>query len=366
MYKIGIDLGYGEVKAVNQQGKSMIFPSIVGLGHDRQSEILAQNTKGLDALHVRLGDEEFFVGELARRESLAGASITLEANKIHLPETRVLLATAAALLAPADMSAIHLATGLPLEEYSAQKNDFYRYLKNFWATVHFLGGPMEGESKTIRFADVTIIPQGLSAMQLAIYDGTRPRFDDVTQTGNLFALIDVGFRTTDFAVVEIGSNKRPLLRRDLCGTVNVGVASTYRPLQQAFNKITGSVLEERNIPHILSEGTIFHRGQEIDLQEDIQKNTVASGAGDSQPRVVGLAVGGRSYPAAFLSRRRWESDGRSSGQFASHDHADEGCADGQCPRILGCGQDQGAGPVPSGTGNRFVMGDGQVYDQCTR
>ncbi|MZP31178.1 StbA family protein [Heliobacterium undosum] len=271
MFKIGIDLGYGEVKGINENGRRVLFPSLVGLGHDRNSDLFGTDAESMDALHVKIGDEDYFVGNLARKESLAGASVTLEANKINLPETRVLMATAAALLLPQGIMPVHLATGLPLEEYESQKAEFHRYLNNFIATVQFLGGPMQGETRTVRFLDVTIIPQGLSAMQLALYDNNKPKFDEVARPGNLFALIDVGFRTTDFAVVEIGQNKRPMLRKELCGTANVGMSSIYRPLQQAFNKMTGRILEERHIPRILEEGKMFFRGKEIDLRDGIRK-----------------------------------------------------------------------------------------------
>lgn len=32
MFKLGVDLGYGYVKAVSESGKKVLFPSLVGSG----------------------------------------------------------------------------------------------------------------------------------------------------------------------------------------------------------------------------------------------------------------------------------------------------------------------------------------------
>lgn len=35
MFKIGLDLGYGYVKGVNEAGKGIVFPSLVSAAYDR-------------------------------------------------------------------------------------------------------------------------------------------------------------------------------------------------------------------------------------------------------------------------------------------------------------------------------------------
>ena len=124
--KIGLDLGYGQTKAMNDRGESVVFPSVVGTGHARPLEnALGPNDRPQETdldLVIRDMEQEdhLFVGELAQREC-RDMSYAFADNKISHPNTRGLLLAACAMLNPYNES-IELVTGLPIQHYHSKKD----------------------------------------------------------------------------------------------------------------------------------------------------------------------------------------------------------------------------------------------------
>ena len=85
-----------------------------------------------------------------------------------------------------------------------------------------------------------VFPQGASAIFSALinHEGkyTYPQF---MNNGSLVGLIDIGFRTTDFVVVEIQENGSFIPKAKLSGTVDDGVNNLYRDIRQAYKTQTG-------------------------------------------------------------------------------------------------------------------------------
>lgn len=127
------------------------------------------------------------MGELARR-GVMGTSFTLEAWKISHQNTRALLATAVALLAPPGVPTIHLATGLPYADYRHQRQAMEEMLKAFRAEVEFLGGPLTGEALSLRFHQITVFPQAAGAVYASLDTQT------LAQVAGSGRLISVGGR----------------------------------------------------------------------------------------------------------------------------------------------------------------------------
>lgn len=257
MYKVSIDLGYGWTKALSQEGGAVSFPSVVGPGHDRMPELVSPDPADI---HVEVDGEEFFVGELARKESLGG-TFTLERNKIRHRSTSVLLATAAAMTVPGSVPQVFLATGLPVLDYAAQKEEMENFLSSFRARVRFIEGPLAGEVREVRFARVLVFPQAAGAVYSVLRspDG-RVRYGDFLKDGSMIGAVDVGFKTTDFVVFEAGRSLK--LRSDLCGTVDAGVYDLYRPLMMAFTRKTGGRLDDTEVEELVRDGSIFYAGRE--------------------------------------------------------------------------------------------------------
>ena len=119
VFKIGLDLGYGYVKGVNEAGKTVLFPSLVGNAYQRNLiGLFGQNLNNLiENMHVVLRNgkeeqEEYFIGDLARREG-RNVSYAFDENKINHPNTKAVLASASALLFPSNDEPVHIVSGLP-------------------------------------------------------------------------------------------------------------------------------------------------------------------------------------------------------------------------------------------------------------
>ncbi|KKM13028.1 hypothetical protein SY88_00195 [Clostridiales bacterium PH28_bin88] len=263
---ISVDVGYGFTKAISEYQRSVVFPSLVAPGQDRSMEgIFGAGQSGLDCLHVRVNGQEFFVGDLARRGGM-GASFTLETWKIGHQNTRVLLATAVALLAPAGVSSVHLATGLPYEDYRHQRHAMEEMLKTFRAEVEFLGGPLIGERRSIRFHQTTVFPQAAGAVYASLDTQTLAQ---VAGSGRLISVVDMGYKTTDVVTFEAGQAFR--LRPDLSGTVDQGMNDLERHVLAVFTERTGRRLDPARAGRLLAEGGAVVTGKFLDLGEEINR-----------------------------------------------------------------------------------------------
>lgn len=262
MFKIAIDLGYGYVKGVNEAGERVSFPSLVGPGRSLALRgVLGGGEEARYQVTLAEGGKcrEYFVGELAREECPT-ASYAFQENKITHPHTRVLLATAAALLTrEAGEEPVQLATGLPLQHFLGQRQEFQAFLEGFRAQVR-LGG--EERPRPVSFARVTLFPQGAGAMLEAGLER------DLLLPGTYLGLVDVGFRTTDFVVYQAAERFVP--RPSLCGTVEVGMADLEKAAQAAFAEQAGATLDLLAVQAAMATGRVYYAGRDYDLREAVE------------------------------------------------------------------------------------------------
>lgn len=265
MFKIGLDLGYGYVKGVNEAGKVAVFPSLVGNAYERPLKSLFEynQEKVMDNMHLVLmnGEKlEFFIGELARRES-RNVSYAFDQNKINHPNTRALLAAASILLFPAEDLPVHLVTGLPLEEYIHKKDEFKEMLKGYKVLACFKG---DERVKVVKFDKITIFPQAAGAVYYAIWGDLQ----NYLIKGSYLGLIDIGFKTTDFIVFLV--DNRLVLREDLSGTIDVGISSLYNMADKLFTQKTGGKLDVPELIRLICDNRIFFRGRELDFSKELK------------------------------------------------------------------------------------------------
>ena len=195
---IGIDLGFGFVKATNGE-KDYIFPSVVGAGQDLtyRSE-LTTYVEPIENLSVSVDGKKYFVGDLAIRQSEI-LSRSLGENHAQEKNTKVLLMTALAMFVQGESEEFNVVTGLPPSYYLAHKDALAEMVKgNHVITVNTDG---TDRKKTIIVDKVKIIPQPLGTLFQKLFDA-KGVLEDKESARNKIGIIDVGFRTTDFAVVD--------------------------------------------------------------------------------------------------------------------------------------------------------------------
>ena len=275
MFKMAIDLGYGYVKGVNEDGKKVLFSSVVGPAHARNlSQVFDENSTDVDQnkIHVRIEENgqtnDYFVGNLAEQECRS-TFIAFDEEKIYHPSTKVLLATAAFLLSPVTYSEdkpadIHLVTGLPLQYYTRQREKLSKYLSGFNFTVSLLSG--KSMRKQVKFSRVDIFPQAGGAMYAAM-----KMTPDIRKEGSTIALIDIGTKTTDYIVFQYQDGKLQM-RENLSGTTEKGMLHMQQDIIEKISNLVGSQIQltTQDLRSIMKTSNLFYMGKEYYLPDIIE------------------------------------------------------------------------------------------------
>ncbi len=267
--RIAVDLGYGYIKGIAENGERIIFPSVVGSGRDL-SHVGLFGANALPEYHVWLKGAEgeargnFLVGVLAQREA-RDLSRPFDDDKIDHPSTRALVATAAYLLTRRlePGSSIHLATGLPFRHYRSQKERFRDNLADLALQVQMNG---HGDARTVAFERVTVFPQAAGAFYSCLLDGEgRVRDLGLLQKGGLIGIVDVGYKTTDYVVVDLDDGLA--LRENMSGTVEAGVSTVWRMVQSDLEGLTGVPINQSELERAFRSGALHFRGRDYPVGE---------------------------------------------------------------------------------------------------
>lgn len=277
MLKIGLDVGYGYLKGVNNKGNKIIIPSIVSYAvdrsldyifaeHDRYAErdlVISATTKATvedGELKQEKVEGRFFIGELAQKR-MSLASYVFDSNKIMHPHSLVLIGAATALLAEEGQK-IHVITGPPLKYIKTQKQIFKEALENYRAYVKFANGL----KREISFDRVTIFPQGAAALY-ALFS-QKPEY----YTYGFMIMVEIGFKTTELLAFEVDRDSEtiePLY--DLSTTIDVGTSKVAQAVAEIIYDKYGLLLEITDVEDIIKTGRMIYKGKEHDLTGIIEK-----------------------------------------------------------------------------------------------
>lgn len=270
---VSVDIGYGFVKAISSSGRRVLFPSLVGRGYERTiTDIFSDEKNQLSNMQIIYKNENWFVGELAN-ESRSLSRVFQRERFEHL-YTHILLNVAIQLVTEKDSGPIYLATGLPLDFYKAQAKSFQGAITGSKAKIEWLSGVLKGQTIENVIEKAIVFPQGASAVFAALinHEG-KYVYPQYMIPGSLIALIDIGFRTTDYVVVEIQENGSFAPKAKLSGTVDHGVVNLHRDVRQAFKaKSGGADLNEFFLNRVLKDKKIRYKGQEMDFSQIIEES----------------------------------------------------------------------------------------------
>lgn len=224
--------------------KEYFFPSLVGKGYERAlTDLFGHKKATLSNMQVIYEGEDYFVGELAKE--LRSASRMFERERFSHVYTHILLNVAIQAVTDTSIRNVQLATGLPLDFYHAQAKEFQHSITGIQPKLEWKTGHFSDISRAIHIEQALVFPQGASAVFSALinHEGSFA-YPHLMREGAVIALIDVGFRTTDFVVVEMqaGGSFAPIAR--LSGTVDEGVINLHLDIRRAFKAETGGALFE--------------------------------------------------------------------------------------------------------------------------
>lgn len=204
---VSVDVGFGFIKVLSTNGLRAILPSLIGSAIPRKDLGFGKQEENENNIEVIINEKGYFVGELANKE--LEERHVFEKNRAN-ERTLNLIATAIQLVNPTN-DPVYLVTGLPLEQYSADKESFKSYLDGKVIDVEWVSGTHHGQTIQTKIEESLISPQGAAAIIASISkaDGTM-KYPEFMFPGSLLALIDIGYRTTDIIVVEVQENGRSL------------------------------------------------------------------------------------------------------------------------------------------------------------
>lgn len=220
---VAVDVGFGYVKVLStDEGRRAIFPALIGSSIARKD--IGLGSKQVDdetnieiKIHQEGSSKSYFVGELAK--TMLEETPVFEKNRCN-ERTLHLIATAIQLVNP-NNEPVYLVTGLPLEQFKVDKKDFKSYLDGKGFDVEWVSGTHKGKTIHSEISTSYICPQGAAAIIASISkaDGSY-KYPEYMFEGSRIALIDVGFRTTDVVVVEVGKNNQLIPVENMSFTID--------------------------------------------------------------------------------------------------------------------------------------------------
>lgn len=277
MFKIGLDVGYGYLKGVNEKGKKVIMPSIVTyavdrtldklfVDYDRYAErevFVTASTRAAinDEVKQERVEGHFFIGELAQKR-MSLANYVFDSNKIMHPHSLVLIGAAAALLSEHGQK-IHIITGPPLKYIKSQKQMFKEVLENYRAVVRFANGI----EKEVSFDRVTIFPQGAAA--LYAFFSQKPEY----YIPGFMIMVEIGFKTTEILAFKIDSQSmliEPLY--DISTTIDVGTSKVAQNVAEELYGKFGVLFDLTDVEEIIKTCKMMYKGREHDLTKIVEES----------------------------------------------------------------------------------------------
>lgn len=262
---LGVDFGYGYMKYFD--GKSLI-KTISLVAPSRKLKFFTGMSKeeSLSNLDVEIDGNRYFVGDLARRQGIDPFQV-LDKDKVFHETTKIMLYTFLAKLGGDDLRVV---TGLPVSYYDEEK---IIYLKNLLKGKHFVSF-YEGENKInkdFNVKDVLVIPQPIGTFFDFILDKNGNPVKEIDLENFTMGVIDIGFGTTDFAVVRnleyIDKSSRSISIgvKDLLELLREEVALAVKE-ELALYELEDFVIDEKK--------KISLRGKTLDIESMINKDKI--------------------------------------------------------------------------------------------
>lgn len=251
---IGIDVGYGFVKVTDGQvGYS--FPSVVGEGHTKPTfSMKIGPSPAIDQLKVGIGDRLFFVGKSAIKHSRFPYR-DLSYTRSVSDDLETLFLTALSLFAKDVTNVFNVVTGLPVERMHLASDLIKRVKGERTITLY---NDATSRNTTISVNEIEVVPQPLGTYWSSLSNSVVPSDG---RTG----VVDIGFRTTDFATIE-DSEYIP----EKSKTIPVGLATAYDDISSSLVTEFGVEKESYALDGIVINRKINISGETIDISNIVE------------------------------------------------------------------------------------------------
>ena len=255
-------MGYGFIKA-NDGRDGKVFPSVVGEGSSDGGIGLslgaaARSEDGENDLRITFGGKTYFLGELAVRHSRI-AHRGLSATRAEGNDLKVLFLGALSLYCREPMNEFLVVTGLPPGRMHLA-DDLISRLKGDHTITRHQGG--QAREYGIRLEKIEVVPQPLGTYWSEVLDNRGNLRADSRLLRGKIGVIDIGFRTTDFATIIDGEYATAWSR-----TVPIGISNGYDGISSALATQFGFERETYALDNAVIAGQISVSGRMVDITE---------------------------------------------------------------------------------------------------
>lgn len=269
--RIAVDIGFGFVKVMNENGTFENFPSVItrrtdsslkgivgGTGDDYSIIYWEVNKDGRE--NERDNEKKCYVGDAALTNG--GTRKWEDKGEFNVEELKILIATAVGLVNPNNED-IDLCVGLPMSYYLQKEDELISVLKSIDARVSYFG---KSTTSIIKFKTVFCFPQGAGAYYSAVFDrdGQIKNYDLATSS---VGIIDIGYRTVDYLVMAKGRKGINMID-NLSGSLEEdGMNNVYVDIQNRLSLPEAEGGVGREIPLTEIEKALLWYGGKLDYRK---------------------------------------------------------------------------------------------------
>ena len=277
MQILGIDVGFGFTKATNGKD-TLIFKSIFGEDADIQFWADFGDDTPTDHIHVTIDGKSYFIGDLAEQQSSV-LHFTLDQEKLITDYVKILsLAVAGMFLDKGEAInvPINLVSGLPIGFFKQNHERFNELLTGHHSvTYHSQNG--EETTKELHINKVRMLPQPLGSVLNLLMDDNG-KIVNKTLANQKVGVVDIGFRTTDFTILD---RLRYIDRGSR--TIETGIARGFSVIANKLREKCGVSVELYRLYNAAETGSIKMRGNRVNfvkIRDEVYSQLAASIAND--------------------------------------------------------------------------------------
>jgi plasmid segregation protein ParM len=261
MEVIGIDIGFGFTKATNGK-ETIIFKSIFGDASEIQFWADFGDSSPTDHIHVSIDGNSYFVGDLAEQQSSV-LNFTLDQERLISDYVRILALTVTGLFfnnnTPINVP-INVVSGLPIGYFKQNHERFNEILTGHHSiTYHSHNG--DKSTREIYINKVRMLPQPLGSILNNLMD-PEGKIVDEDLAAQKVGVVDIGFRTTDFTVLD---HLRYIDRGSR--TIDTGISKGFSVISNKLREKCGVSVELYRLYKAAEEGTIKMRGHGFSFEK---------------------------------------------------------------------------------------------------
>ena len=261
MEVLGIDIGFGFTKATNGK-ETIIFKSIFGDASEIQFWADFGDSAPTDHIHVTIDGKSYFVGDLAEQQSSV-LNFTLDQERLISEYVRIFALTVAGLFYKNNSMInvpINVVSGLPIGYFKHNHERFNEILSGHHrVTYHSHNGCKN--TREIYINKVRMLPQPLGSILNELMDGDGRIVNEELATQKV-GVVDIGFRTTDFTILD---HLRYIDRGSR--TIDTGISKGFSVISSKLREKCGVSVELFRLYKAAEEGTIKMRGHGFSFEK---------------------------------------------------------------------------------------------------